>query len=324
MAAVRKRGIGMAWLTGVWGTAVFFALAARAGQSAAKGLLLVANKGDRTLSIIDPVSGRTLGAVAEGGVTGHEVAASPDGRFAYVPIYGNSGVGMAGTDGANVVVIDIAARKVVGNIDFGRGVRPHGAVFGPKDGLLYVTTELDNSIAVIDPRTLKVAGRVPTGAAESHMLAITRDGRRGYTASVGAGSVSVLDLEARKTVAVIPISGKTQRISLSADDGMAFTADQTKPRLAVIDTATNKVKQWVAVPGANRVAVVDLRSMEVVRSIEVPRAPQEVLIRPDDLAAYVSCDASHQVAEIGLTDWKVRLIEAGAGADGLAWAAAGA
>ena len=105
---------------------------------------------------------------------------------------------------------------------------------------------------------------------------------------------------------------------------MAFTADQTKPRLAVIDTATNKVKQWVAVPGANRVAVVDLRSMEVVRSIEVPRAPQEVLIRPDDLAAYVSCDASHQVAEIGLTDWKVRLIEAGAGADGLAWAAAGA
>jgi hypothetical protein len=27
------------------------------------------------------------------------------------------------------------------------------------------------------------------------------------------------------------------------------------------------------------------------------------------------------VAEIGLTDWKVRLIEAGRGADGLAWAA---
>jgi hypothetical protein len=37
-------------------------------------------------------------------------------------------------------------------------------------------------------------------------------------------------------------------------------------------------------------------------------------------AVYVSCDASHQVAEIGLTDWKVRLIDAGRGADGLAWA----
>jgi YVTN family beta-propeller protein len=238
------------------------------------------------------------------------------------------------------VVVDIAARKVTGNLEFGRGVRPHCPVFGPKDGLLYVTAELDNAIAVIDPRTLKVAGTVPTGQAESHMLAITRDGRRGYTANVGPGTVSVLDLEARKTVAVVPISGKTQRISLSADDRMAFTADQTKPRLAVIDTATNKVRQWVALPGlgygtaatgdgryllvavrdANRVAVVDLRSMEVARSIEVPSAPQEVLIPPDNRAAYVSCDASHQVAEIGLADWKVRLIEAGRGADGLAWA----
>jgi YVTN family beta-propeller protein len=331
--------------TEVLGTLMFFALAARfsegqSAQSAARGLLLVANKDDRTLGIIDPESGRTLAAVAEGGVTGHEVIASPDGRFAYVPIYGNSGVGKAGTDGGNLVVVDIAARKVTGNLDFGRGVRPHCPLFGPKDGLLYVTTEIDSSIAVIDPRTLKVVGTVPTGQTESHMLAITRDGRRGYTANVGPGTVSVLDLEARKTLAVIPISGQTQRISLSADDRMAFTSDQTKPQLAVIDTATNKVKQWVAlpglgygtaatgdgryllvaVPGANRVAVVDLHSMEVARSIEVPRAPQEVLISPDNRAAYVSCDASHQVAEIGLADWKVKLIDAGRGADGLAWA----
>jgi DNA-binding beta-propeller fold protein YncE len=304
-------------------------------------VLLVANKDDRTLGIIDPESGRTLAAVAVGGVTGHEVAASPDGRLAYVPIYGDTAVGMAGTDGANVVVVDIAAREVTGNLDFGRGVRPHCAVFGPRDGLLYVTAELDHAIAVIDPRTLKVVGKVPTGAAESHMLAITRDGRHGYTANVGPGSVSVLDLEARRTVAVIPISASTQRISLSADDGLAFTADQSKPRLAVIDTASKEGKQWVALPGlgygtaatgdgryllvavrgANRVAVVDLRSMEVARSIEVPRAPQEVLISPGNRAAYVSCDASHQIAEIGLSDWKVRLIEAGRGADGLAWAA---
>ena len=327
------------------GVVVLFALAARfsegqAPNSAPKGLLLVANKDDRTLGIIDPESGRTLAAVPEGGVTGHEVIASPDGRFAYVPIYGNSGVGKAGTDGANLVVIDIAARKVMGNLDFGRGVRPHCPLFGPKDGLLYVTTELDNAITVIDPRTLKTVGAIPTGQKESHMLAITRDGRRGYTANVGPGTVSVLDLEARKTLAVIPISGQTQRISLSADDRMAFTSDQTKPRLAVIDTATNKVGQWVALPGpgygtaatgdgryllvavpsVNKVAVVDLHSMEVARSIEVPRAPQEVLIAPDGRTAYVSCDASHQVAAIGLAEWKVTPIDAGRGADGLAWA----
>ena len=106
-----------------------------------KGMLLVVEKGAQSLAIVDPASGKVLASVPEGGVTGHEVAASPDGRFAYVPIYGDSGVGLPGTDGRNMVVIDVAAQKVVGNVDFGHGVRPHLPVWGP-DGLLYVTTEL--------------------------------------------------------------------------------------------------------------------------------------------------------------------------------------
>src|SRR5207244_7812925 len=214
-------------------------------KAAGQAVLLVANKGARTVSVIDPSSGRQLAAVAEGGETGHEVVASPDGRTAYVPIYGNSGVGKPGTDGRNIVVIDIAARKVTGNIDFGHGVRPHCVLFGPKDGMLYVTTELDNSVSVIDSRTLKIVGSISTGQTESHMLAIARDGRRGYTANVGPGTVSVLDLEKRKTVKVIPVAGQIQRISLSVDDRSVFTSDQMKPRLAVIDTGTLRVKTWI-------------------------------------------------------------------------------
>jgi YVTN family beta-propeller protein len=309
--------------------------------AASTGWLIVANKGDQTVGIIDPADGREVATVPEGGTTAHELIASPDGRLAYVPIYGNSGVGKPGTDGTNMVVVDLASRKVVGNLDFGKGVRPHCPLIGPKNGLLYVTTELEQAITVIDPKTLKVVATIPTGQKESHMLAITRDGKRGYTANVGPGTVSVLDLEAKKTLAVIPISGETQRISLAADDSMAFTADQTKPQLAVIDTATNKVKAWVplpapgygtaatsdrhwllvAVPKANQVAVVDLTTMHVAATVDVPKAPQEVLIRPDQKVAYVSCDASHEVAVIGIGDWKAQKpIEAGKGVDGLAWA----
>lgn len=307
------------------------------------GYLLVANKGDRTLGIVDPNSGQQIASVPEGGVTGHEVIASPDGKFAYVPIYGDSGVGKPGTDGRTMAVVDLGQRKVTGNLDFGRGIRPHCPMVGPKDGMLYVTTELDQTISVIDPKSLKVTGTIPTGQAESHMLVITRDGRRGYTANVGPGTVSVLDMQARKTITIIPVSGNTQRIALSVDDRMAFTADQTQPRLAVIDTATNKIKTWVelpasgygtapttdgrwlvvAVPKANKVAVVDLKSMKVAHTIDVPAAPQEVLIRPDNQVAYVSCDKSGKVAAISTADWKVqKLINAGKDADGLAWAAA--
>ncbi len=313
-----------------------------AASAASGGWLIVANKGDETVGIIDPDTGRQVAAVAEGGATAHELITSPDGRFAYAPIYGNSGVGKPGTDGSKLVVVDLAERKVVRELNFGHGVRPHCPVFGP-DGTLYVTTELDQTVSVIDPKSLTIIGAIPTGQKESHMLAVTRDGRRGYTANVGPGTVSVLDMPGRRTVAVIPISAETQRISLSADDSMAFTSDQRSPRLAVIDTATNRVKTWVtlpapgygtaatrdgrwllvAMPKANQVAVVDLHAMRVAATVDVPKAPQEVLIRPDQRVAYVSCDASGEVAVISIPDWKAQPpIHAGKTVDGLAWTAA--
>jgi DNA-binding beta-propeller fold protein YncE len=68
---------------------------------------------------------------------------------------------------------------------------------------------------------------------------------------------------------------------------------------------------------------VDLEEWAVARTIEVPRVPQEVLVRPDGRVAYVSCDASRQVAAIDLATWKVyQLIDAGPAVDGLAWAPA--
>lgn len=325
------------------GVAVWLAPRSRVAADSAGStpLLLVANQTDRSLSVIDAAAGKEVAAIAEGEVTGHEVEVSRDGRTAYVPIYGNSGVGKPGTDGSLMEVIDVASRKVTGKVDFGHGVRPHCPKINPKDGLLYVTTELDKTVSIIDPKTLKIVGTVPTGQNESHMLVITRDGRRGYTANVGPGTVSVLDLVGRKTITVIPISGMTQRISLSADDKYVFTADQTKPQVAVIDTATNKVKQWIALPAigygttptpdgrwllvamqpAKQVAVVDLKTMTVAHTVDVPAAPTEIVISPDGKRAYASMPTGGNVAEIKLDDWSVgKVIAAGKGADGLAWA----
>jgi YVTN family beta-propeller protein len=307
----------------------------------AQSHLLVAEKGDHSLAIIDPETGKVLASVPEGGITGHEVIASADGKLAFVPIYGNSGVGRPGTDGQNIAVIDIASHKVVGNIGFDHGVRPHCPMIGPKDGRLYVTTELDKTITIIDPKSLKIVGTLPTGQPESHMLALSHDGRRAYTANVGPGTVSVIDIAARKVLKVIPISSNTQRISISPDDKWVFTADQTKPQMAVIDTSTNSVARFipmealgygsavtpdgrwllVALPDPNKVAVIDLKTMQVAHTVPVGNYPQEVLIRPDGKSAYVSCEHANRVAEIDLATWKVtRAVPTGKEADGLAWA----
>jgi len=305
-------------------------------------LLLVTNKADQTLSLVDPETNKQLVTIPEDGKTGHELAASPDGKRAFIPIYGDAGVGKPGSNGQTIQVVDLKEKKTVGTIDFGKGVRPHCAVFNQKNGLLYVTTELDNTVSIIDPATLKIVGSIPTGKPESHMLALTRDGKRGYTANVESGTVSVLDLEAKTLLTTIPIAKKTQRISLSVDDRWAFTSDQTQAQLAVIDTKTNEVAHRIDLPdfgygtaatpdgktllvcvGLGEVAIVDLEAKKVVKTLSVPRAPQEIVVRPDGAVAYVSCDASAKIAVIDLKKFEVStLIEVGKNADGLSWAKA--
>jgi DNA-binding beta-propeller fold protein YncE len=320
------------------------ALATPAAFAQSSGTLLVANQKDHTLSLIDPVTATQTVAIQEDRITGHEVTTSPDGRTAYVPIYGDAGVGRPGTDGHEMLVIDIPSHKITSTVDFGHGVRPHLPVYDTHRNILYVSTELDQAITAIDPRTLKILYKIPTGAAESHMFALSHDGRFAYTTNVGPSSVSVLDLDTHKTLDIIHLGDagavRVQRISISNDDKLLFTSDWDKPRLAVIDTTTRKLKTWVPLPGTGygsapthdgrylilclsksaKVAVIDLSNFSVVRTIDVPSQPQEVLIRPDGLVAYVSCNADHKVAAIDLKSWKVQsLIDAGNLADGLAW-----
>jgi YVTN family beta-propeller protein len=300
--------------------------------------LLVANQGDHTLLVIDPVSQKTLAKVGVD-INGHEVIAAPDGKLAYVPIYGNSGVGKPGTDGSTVEVIDIASGRAVHIIDLGKAVRPHCAKFGP-DGLLYVSAELARAIDVIDPQTLKVVGEIPAGQLDAHMFVISPDGSRAYTANVFAGSVSVLDLHRRSLIATIPVAGELQRISISPDGHTVYTHDQQKPRIALVDTSKNVVSGWwdlpevvysssptpdgrglVANAPSGKLFVLDTSSGKVVHSYDIPAASGETIVSPDGSRAYISCPQAGTVEILNLKTWQLeKSIQLTKGVDGLAFA----
>jgi YVTN family beta-propeller protein len=268
---------------------------------------------------------------------------SKDGKLAYVPIYGNSGVGRPGTDGSTIDVVDLQERKLAATIDLGKPLRPHRAEWGP-DGMLYVTAELGNEVDVLDPSTRKIVAEIPTGQKESHMLVISPDGRRAYTANVGAGSVSVLDVVKRSLITTIPVAKMVQRISISPDGKCVYTHDQDAPRIAVIDTATNKIANWIAVPTSvyaseptadgrwlvtldrsSHAYVIDLQSMKVAHALKISDGASEILIRPGGEVAYLSGTGAGKIDVLDLHTWELQKpIELTAGVDGMSWLPAGA
>ena len=306
--------------------ALLFALPLLAHAADPKGTLITANQGPNNLALIDLATGKQVGVLDEQGlVKVHELVMLPGGKTLIAPIYGDSGVGKPGTDGSRILVYDVPSRKVTHTIDLGKGLRPHQPTYDPKRNVIYVTTELQQAMTAIDAKTFKVLYEVPTGQPESHMFILSHDGKYGYTSNVGPGTVSVLDMDAHKTLAVIPVAKHLQRISISRDDKTVFVSDTTTNRVAAIDTGTRTVRQWIdlpspgfgsaptadgkslliCMPDAMKLGVIDLATMKLVKTIDVAGKPQEILYSPDGSHAWVSSFVEPKVAEIDTKTWTV-------------------
>lgn len=304
------------------------------------GLLVVANQYEHTALLVDPEARKEVAKISVG-VNGHEVTVDKAGRFAYVPIYGNSGVGKPGTDGTSIDVIDIKERKLAYSIDLGKPLRPHDPHFGP-DGLLYVTAELSQSIDAIDPATRKIVAEIPTGQIESHMFVIRPgpDSPTAYTANVHAGTVSVLDLAQRSLVKTIPVSKMVQRISIQPDGLYVFTHDQVAPRIVIIDPLSNNISTSIDLPETvyaseptpdghylvaagmhGHIFVIDLHTRKLEKTFDAPTALGKVLVRPDGAVAYISFLTAGKILVLDLNRWQLQpSIDLTPGVDGMDWA----
>ncbi len=303
------------------------------------GRLLVVCKDDSTLEVIDLETSKRAGAVMASGFTPHEVVATGDGRFAYMPVYSDAPVGSPGSDGRRVDIVDLLTFQRVGDIRLAFPSRPHQSSLLTDDRVI-ISTELDDSVTVIDRRTRRVVARLPTGQPESHTFAVRVDGSRLVTANVGPGSVSVIDVPSRRLLGVVEVAEEVNRICLEPHGRFAYTADQGSPRIAVIDTDLVEHVAWIELPSiafgtavtasgshlvvalrkASEIAVVDRLSGEVVHRVPTPKHPQAIVLHPDGVRAYSACDADDCVVEVDIRAGRIlRRMETGRNPDGIAW-----
>lgn len=146
--------------------------------------LIVLNKADQAVAIVDPATGNVVARVRVGEGP-HEVAVSANGRFAFVGNYGQQ------MPGNTISVIDLPAQAELQRVDVSPLQRPHGMLFVA--GKVYFTAEMNRLIARFDPAANKVDWMLGTGQATTHMLVANADASLIFTANIGSNSVSVIE-----------------------------------------------------------------------------------------------------------------------------------
>ena len=109
-------------------------------------------------------------------------------------------------------------------------------------GTLLVLSKGDLTLSVVDPSSLKVLGRVPSGP-DPHEVAVSGDGRTAYISNYNGGRtiISVVDLTSMKALTPIDISPLRAPHGLTFAAGkLWFTAEGSKA-IGSYDPASGKV-----------------------------------------------------------------------------------
>ncbi|MEV0578335.1 hypothetical protein [Streptomyces sp. NPDC050392] len=198
----------------------------------AEGVLEVIDTGSRKVTGTAPVGRRPF-----------DVDVSRDGAEVYATGHDSFDVTSVRTDTLRTRRMEVAPYGTEGGL--GSWLKPHYAVVRPADGKLLLPFEGER-LAVLDPRTGKVAIEPMTAGTHQHGAALAPDGT---LLVVGTGPIASDDEEASLTVRkpdgserVVPLDGPHEDVAVSGDGRTAyvtggFTRDGYWNGITVVDLA---------------------------------------------------------------------------------------
>jgi YVTN family beta-propeller protein len=327
----------MRWL------AALMPIAAAAHAQSASPTLLVLEKAARSLAIVDPGRLEILARV-DAGEDPHEVVASEDGRFAYVSNYGafsTPGHTLSVVDPAArkaLPAVDLGALRaphglelVAGKVYFtAEGSKAIGrydpatrqidwalGIGQDRTHMLVVTRDLDriftsnvnsDTVTILErAKGSDVSGwtmiHLPVGKGPEG-FDVSPDGRELWAANSHDGTVSVVDVNAKKVLQTLPLGTKRA-------NRLKFTPDGRKVLVSGL--------------GNGDLLVLDAESRRELKRLNLGRGAAGILVAPDGARAYVAVSPDDSVAVVDLETLSVAgRVATGKGPDGMAWAMASA
>ena len=219
--------------------------------------LLVCNKHDDTMSFVDAKTLEVTKTISVG-PNPHEIIITPDRRFAYLSNYR--------PPGDTISVVDLVKRKHIGQISTGDYTQIHGAAMA-SDGTAYFTAGQTGYVVEVDTAVNDVTRSIPTHGKISHMVYLSPDETRIYTANIDTRNISVIDRATAQLVKRIPAGRGVE--------GMSFTPDGEH--------------LWALNQVAGTVTIIELEKFTPVETFDCPSMPVRIVFNRKGRRAFVAC-----------------------------------
>ncbi len=249
-----------------------------------RAVLLYSTRGDNKVHVLD-AGDLSLISSHDLGLGAHELAVSPDGRWAFGTAYGGPGAGHQPAD-HRLAVLDLKTGKVHRTIDVAPHSRPNDAAFLPDSTHAYVTVEAPPRILRVNAETGEHKP-ITLDRGTNHMLALSPDAKRLYVAHVLPGGVTVIDTATDTVLSHIRVPDGAEGIVVTPDNA----------------------KVWVSCNRSDKIVIIDAAKGTIERTIDCEGFPFRLRLAPDGKTAAVSLPKSDEVALFDMADpTKVRRV----------------
>jgi len=191
----------------------------------------------------------------------------------------------------------------------------------PKESLL-VLSKHDQTLAIVDPATLKVVAKMPVGA-DPHEVIATADGKTAYVSNYGGGgagalhTLAVLDLVNQKALASIDLGALKGPHGLDFAGGKVwFTAEAAKA-FGSVDPASGKV-DFILGSGQNRTHMIYVtRDLARIYTTNIQSGTLSIWekVRPALPSGSPPAPGAPPPGQFP-AEWSQSLVEVGAGSEG--------
>ncbi|MDP2996004.1 MAG: hypothetical protein Q8N47_00865 [Bryobacterales bacterium] len=151
----------------------------------------------------------------------------------------------ANLDDRTLTISDVASGRVVTHLPL--AVRPDNLCFNSDAGQLFITGDGMDAVVIVYPYQTEVAETVLAGHAPGAMAASAAPGFL-FVANPRSNSVTILDIETHKAIAVAPAGAEPGHITITPDDQYALVLNRRSGDMAVIRIAAVIAKRSKSAP----------------------------------------------------------------------------